>query len=165
VNLNLPWFRIRSSQDELVSNLVRNSVVKSPEVESAFAQLDRAMFQSRSPSPYRNSYIDGPLPIGFSVQMSAPHVHGTTLELLQPYLKAGGTFLDVGSGSGFMCAAMALAAGEGSVVHAIEHIPELAEHSKLNIEDAGAGHLLESGIPASVERNERVKMVGRRQVG
>jgi len=146
---------------ERCSNQGQHAVLPSAPLFEQIKQIPN----DRSPSPYRNSYIDGPLPIGFSVQMSAPHVHGTTLELLQPYLKAGGTFLDVGSGSGFMCAAMALAAGEGSVVHAIEHIPELAEHSKLNIEDAGAGHLLESGIPASVERNERVKMVGRRQVG
>ena len=59
-----------------------------------------------------------PLPIGFSVQMSAPHVHAMTLELLAPWLERGGQFLDVGSGSGFMCAAMALVGGPQSVVHA-----------------------------------------------
>lgn len=134
-----------ASQLELVDNLVRHEVIRSERVISAFRQLDRSCFQTRSPSPYRNAYVDGPLPIGFSVQMSAPHVHAHTIELLQPYLERGGTFLDVGSGSGFMCAAMTLSAAEGSVVHAVEHIPELAEHSKLNIADAGQGHLLTSG--------------------
>ena len=104
--------------------------------------------QSRAPSPYRNPYVDGPLPIGYSVQMSAPHVHAITLELLYKHLaaKGGGEFLDIGSGSGFMCAAMALVAGPESIVHAREHIPELAAHSKLNIADAGAGHLLDSRL-------------------
>ena len=93
--------------------------------------------------------------------MGSPHVHAITLELLQPWLSnTDELFLDVGSGSGFMCAAMALLAGSQSRVHARctvignfaveaalhrEHIPELVEHSKLNIADAGHADLLSSG--------------------
>jgi hypothetical protein len=43
---------------------------------------------------------DCPVPIGYGQTISAPHMHATCLELLEPQLRPGARVLDVGSGSG-----------------------------------------------------------------
>ena len=53
-------------------------------------------------------YKDNPQPIGSNVTISAPHMHAHALETLAEHLKPGKRALDVGSGSGFLTACMAL---------------------------------------------------------
>lgn len=44
------------------------------------------------------SYVDIPIPIGYSATISAPHMHAKCLELLEDHLLPGARALDVGSG-------------------------------------------------------------------
>lgn len=59
-----------------------------------------------------NPYMDAPQGIGFGVTISAPHMHAHALELLKDQLTEGERALDVGSGSGYLTACMALMVGE-----------------------------------------------------
>lgn len=100
------------------------------------------------------AYIDAPSPIGFRQTISAPHMHGTALELLKDRLKPGCIALDVGSGSGYLAAVMARmvapmigeAEGHDGKVIGIDVIPQLVEQSIRNVhEDSGAKRRLEAG--------------------
>jgi protein-L-isoaspartate(D-aspartate) O-methyltransferase len=55
-----------------------------------------------------NAYSDSPQGIGYGVTISAPHMHAQALEYLADHLQEGATCLDVGSGSGYLAACMAL---------------------------------------------------------
>ena len=77
--------------------------------------------------------------------------HAHALESLLPFLHPGATVLDVGSGSGYLCAVLNQlvspsqpGAPQGKVV-GIDHIPELVEWSKSNLIDNGLGPALDQG--------------------
>ncbi|XP_050537732.1 protein-L-isoaspartate(D-aspartate) O-methyltransferase isoform X2 [Daktulosphaira vitifoliae] len=89
--------------------------------------VDRGHYTSKSP------YLDQPQGIGFGVTISAPHMHAYALELLKDQLKEGERALDIGSGSGYLTACMAVMLGENGKAIGIDHIPELVEKSIENI--------------------------------
>ena len=64
--------------------------------------VDRCFFSPQDP------YIDSPQSIGYGVTISAPHMHAHALEILKDHLKEGSKSLDVGSGSGYLTACMAI---------------------------------------------------------
>lgn len=73
------------------------------------------------------------------------------MENLLPFLNPGATILDVGSGSGYLCAVLhhlvspsQPGALQGKVI-GIDHIPELVEWSKSNLTHNGLGHTLDEG--------------------
>jgi protein-L-isoaspartate(D-aspartate) O-methyltransferase len=68
--------------------------------------------------------------IGYDVVISAPHIHAHCLEQLAPKLIPGAKVLDVGCGSGYLCAAMyeLTKSKDGTAkIFGIEHIPQLAQ--------------------------------------
>ncbi|XP_053211305.1 protein-L-isoaspartate(D-aspartate) O-methyltransferase-like [Panonychus citri] len=91
-----------------------------------------------------NHFTDAPQKIGFAVTISAPHMHAYALEYFKDHLVEGATALDVGSGSGYLTACMAHMVGPTGKVYGIDHIPELVEQSKVNIEK-DSPDLLSSG--------------------
>lgn len=68
--------------------------------------VDRAKYCKNNP------YMDAPQGIGYNVTISAPHMHAHVLELLKDHLNDGERALDVGSGSGYLTACMAIMVGE-----------------------------------------------------
>ena len=83
--------------------------------------------------------------------------HAHAAENLLPFLKPGARVLDVGSGSGYLCAVLyrilqdeADQRSEESKVVGIDHIPELVEWSVGNLRQDGLGDAVEHG---------RIKMV------
>lgn len=73
--------------------------------------IDRGEFWSRIDN-YGNrlqfdpeSYADAPQSINFNVVISAPHLHAHVLECLSDVLGPGSKVLDVGCGTGILCAA------------------------------------------------------------
>ncbi|PSC68503.1 L-isoaspartate(D-aspartate) O-methyltransferase [Micractinium conductrix] len=149
------------SQDWLVDHLRTEGVVKSREVESVLRRVDRAHYVDRG-IPHAYAYQDSPLPIGYHETISAPHMHATCLELLRDHLKPGARVLDVGSGSGYLSAAMGLMVGETGKVVGIEKHPELAALSVSNVRrdhpellDGGAVQLRAGNVLGDVlEREE-----------
>ena len=64
--------------------------------------VDRKDFCSSEP------YRDSPQPIGSNATISAPHMHAYALENLKERLHPGSKVLDVGCGSGYLAACMAI---------------------------------------------------------
>jgi protein-L-isoaspartate(D-aspartate) O-methyltransferase len=65
-------------------------------------KVDRGFFTRH------NAYDDSPQGIGYGVTISAPHMHAYALEVLHDHLKEGCRALDIGSGSGYLTACMAI---------------------------------------------------------
>ena len=65
-------------------------------------RVDRGYFSPTDP------YMDSPQSIGYGVTISAPHMHAQALEVLHDHLKEGSKALDIGSGSGYLTACMAI---------------------------------------------------------
>jgi protein-L-isoaspartate(D-aspartate) O-methyltransferase len=115
-----------------------NGIIRSDAVESAMLAVDRGNYSRNNP------YMDAPQGIGYGVTISAPHMHAHALELLKDKLMHGDRALDVGSGSGYLTACMAIMLGEKGIAVGIDHIPELVEMSVHNIEK-DQPELLQSG--------------------
>ena len=67
------------------------------------------------------------------------------LEELADKLQPGARALDVGSGSGYLTAAMAEMVSPGGVCVGIDHIPELVEWSRCNLQRDGKQSLMDAG--------------------
>ena len=98
-------------------------------VAAAFAAVPRQHYLRTAPCV---AYLDAALDIGFNVQISAPHVHAIALGALAERLRDAALVLDVGSGTGWLAAAMAIMAPHATV-HGREHVPELAARSRLSL--------------------------------
>jgi protein-L-isoaspartate(D-aspartate) O-methyltransferase len=134
------WRSSGSSNTELVDNLQANGVIENPRVAAAMKAVDRGLFSRNNP------YMDAPQSIGYAVTISAPHMHAHALELLADKLTDGAKVLDVGSGSGYLTACMALMVGKTGVAVGIEHINELVELSITNVnKDPSLAAILDSG--------------------
>ncbi|GBF98477.1 hypothetical protein Rsub_11687 [Raphidocelis subcapitata] len=131
----------RAGQDRLVDYLITSELVKTPRVEAALRAVDRKKFVDPAHAPPAESYQDTPLPIGYAQTISAPHMHAICLELLEGHLKPGARALDVGSGSGYLAAAMALMVAPDGRVLGVEKVPELAVRSVESIQAAAPGLL------------------------
>ena len=82
------------------------------------------------------SYVDSPQSINYNVVISAPHLHAHVLELLSDKLQPGNKVLDVGSGTGILCAAFYECMKTDhpyTCVVGIEHIEGLAQSSLRNL--------------------------------
>ncbi|CAH3111246.1 unnamed protein product [Porites lobata] len=134
----MEWRSHGRDNNDLVSQLTRNKILKTQRVQEAMRKVDRGNYCDFSP------YLDSPQSIGYGVTISAPHMHAHALEMLKDHLLEGAKALDVGSGSGYLTACMAEMVGKTGKVVGIEHIPELVEQSKQNIK-RGNADLLESG--------------------
>ena len=90
--------------------------------------------------------MDSPQGIGYAVTISAPHMHAHALQILSGHLKEGSRVLDVGSGSGYLTACMAVMVGESGLAVGIDHMEQLVNMSVANCQkDPTASALLESG--------------------
>jgi protein-L-isoaspartate(D-aspartate) O-methyltransferase len=138
VTFGMAWRSHGKTNAELIRNLRANGIIRSDAVESAMLAVDRGNYSRNNP------YMDAPQGIGYGVTISAPHMHAHALELLKDKLMHGDRALDVGSGSGYLTACMAIMLGEKGIAVGIDHIPELVEMSVHNIEK-DQPELLQSG--------------------
>jgi len=80
----------------------------------------------------RFSYYDSPLPIGYEQTISQPYIVALMTELLKP--KAEHRVLEVGTGSGYQAAVLALLVKE---VYTIEIVRPLAERAEADLKRLG----------------------------
>ncbi|KAK0570059.1 hypothetical protein OC861_000366 [Tilletia horrida] len=151
----MAWRCGGKSNAELIANLCRAQIIETPAVAEAMGKIDRRNYLPGRPHP-NISYADSPQSIDYGATISAPHMHAYALESLAPFLnRPGASALDVGSGSGYLLGVLhhlappspsggSDAQGNGKII-GIEHIPELAEASKENLQDDGLGQHLASG--------------------
>jgi protein-L-isoaspartate(D-aspartate) O-methyltransferase len=119
-------------EDEAYYNNLRNHMV-SEQIISRGIQDERLLDALRSvprhwfvPQEYANiAYTDGPLPIGHAQTISQPYIVALMTELLE--LEGEENVLEVGTGSGYQAALLALLAQQ---VHTIERHEALAEKAE-----------------------------------
>ncbi|KAF8399814.1 hypothetical protein HHK36_015685 [Tetracentron sinense] len=125
----------------LVAHLKQKGIVRSKKVAEVMETVDRGLFVPQENTPY----VDSPMAIGYNATISAPHMHGTCLELLEENLQPGMHALDVGSGTGYLTACFALMIGPQGHTVGVEHIPELLTTSIENIQKSAAAQSLKEG--------------------
>ena len=141
----MSWRSHGSDNRSLVEALARNEIIATPSVERAMLAVDRGDFVLDR----RSAYYDSPQPIGHAATISAPHMHAHCLELFTAHAKPGAKVLDVGSGSGYLCAVFAHMVGPSGKAVGVEHIPQLVELSLQNLrKSAGHARMLEEGTIA-----------------
>ncbi|KAA8894278.1 protein-L-isoaspartate O-methyltransferase [Sphaerosporella brunnea] len=143
----MSWRCTGQTNAELVNNLFRNGLIKSERVRNAFNAVDRGHFSKAEP------YSDAPQRIGCDATISgvAPHMHAYAAESLLPRLNPGARVLDIGSGSGYLCALFGHLVGPTGKVIGVEHIPQLVQMSEQNLRrDPLHSQMLDEG---------RIKMV------
>lgn len=118
-----------STNKEMVEDLKKQGVLKSPEIVNAFLQIDRKKFLK--PEQYGHAYDDTPLPTLSGQTISQPYTVAFMFELLKP--KIGQKVLDIGSGSGWTTALLAEIVGVKGEVTGTEIIPTLVELGRENI--------------------------------
>eukprot|EP00635_Sarcinochrysidales_sp_CCMP3193_P002993 CAMPEP_0118892632 /NCGR_PEP_ID=MMETSP1166-20130328/2153_1 /TAXON_ID=1104430 /ORGANISM="Chrysoreinhardia sp, Strain CCMP3193" /LENGTH=493 /DNA_ID=CAMNT_0006831375 /DNA_START=12 /DNA_END=1493 /DNA_ORIENTATION=+ len=120
-----------SSAEALARWLERRGIIRSRWIKKAFREVDRGDFV---PARCREcAYDDSPLRArddgaGCIVHLSAPSIYAAALEALN--LKAGESFLNVGSGSGYLSALAVRGLTAKAVHHCVERCPELAQRSR-----------------------------------
>ena len=82
---SMAWRCSGKSQKELVDNLKQSGILKTPNIEEVMRRIDRRDFVT-SDSP---AYKDSPQGIGYSVTISAPHMHAHALEAMSEQLLPG----------------------------------------------------------------------------
>jgi protein-L-isoaspartate(D-aspartate) O-methyltransferase len=132
------------SHPELIDALTANGVVQSQRVRDILLQVDRGFFSPTNP------YTDNSQLIGYGVIISAPHMHVHALELLRDHLKEGARCLDVGSGSGYLTACMALMVGKTGYTVGIDHVPELVGMTVKNLNAWNPNVLKQPNIKVAV---------------
>lgn len=120
----MAWRCSGESNEELVKNLKRNRLVNEKAAYEAMLAIDRSAFVL--PEYQNYAYEDRPLPIGYDVTISAPHMHAMMLDQMAPFLGQGTTALDIGSGSGYIVACMAKMCDKA---YGVEHISPLVPRS------------------------------------
>jgi protein-L-isoaspartate(D-aspartate) O-methyltransferase len=129
--------------EELIQKLVRNGILRSPDVIEALRRVPREPFL---PEPVKSSAgMDCPLPIGSGQTASAPHMVSIMDEALE--LEVGHKVLEVGGGSGWHASTIAEIVAPSDIskeswghVYTIERIAELAAFAKQNITETGYGN-------------------------
>ena len=96
-----------------------------------------------------NPYKDVPKQIGWGTTISAPSMHAETLQYLHNKLSTAHTVLDIGTGSGFITAAMAQLIPDQGTVYAVDHIQEINDFAQSNIKKV-CPHLIRKGKVAFI---------------
>lgn len=108
---------------EPLAAFLRSAGIRDERVLAAIGRVDRALFV---PEQHRlEADADRPLPIGFGQTISQPFVVAFMTERLD--LSGDERVLEIGTGSGYQTAILALLARE---VFSVEIVPELAERAR-----------------------------------
>ena len=121
-------FEVKSNQliEELRQHGIRERVL------DAMKSVPRHLFVPEREQ--ENAYGDYPLMIGFNQTISAPHMVAIMCDLLD--IRDGMKVLEIGAGSGYHAAVMAVLAGSGHV-YTVERIEPLALLARQNLKKAG----------------------------
>jgi len=111
--------------DELVDNLKEANYIKSPEVEQVFRLVDRADYFPEGTQ--QHAYKDLAWKSG-NIHLSAPCIYSQVLESLE--LKEGLSFLNLGSGTGYLSTMIGLMIGSSGVNHGVEMFEDVVEFAE-----------------------------------
>ena len=125
---------------DIVLKLKFDSVILSTVCENAMRAVDRKDFYSGKNAKGKDIYEDEDQKIGYSATISSISMHAWIIEYCNEYgrLVPGSKVLDVGCGTGFLCAAFYEAVKDPhnlkrTAVVGIEHIDKLADQAISNL--------------------------------
>ena len=114
----------------MVAHNLQGRDISDKSVLKAMSEVPRHLFV---PQSLRNkAYADHPLPIGKGQTISQPYVVAMMTQAVS--LKPGDRVLEIGTGSGYQAAVLAVMVGE---VYTIEIIPSLAESAAKKLKELG----------------------------
>ncbi|KAF8424117.1 protein-L-isoaspartate O-methyltransferase [Tirmania nivea] len=147
----MSWRCSSTTNEGLVNNLWKHGLLSTPRIKEAMMKVDRAHFSREMP------YEDSPQRIGYDATISAaPHIHANALETLKEYIKPGSNVLDIGSGSGYLCAVIAHLVAPNGKVTGIDHIPQITSLSIANLRKSPVmSGMLDSGLISIVTGDGR----------
>jgi protein-L-isoaspartate(D-aspartate) O-methyltransferase len=102
---------------------IRERGIEDLELLQLFDQVPRHIFLPEGVWP--RAYEDAPIPIGFGQTASQPSLQAYYLDLLQP--GSEDTVLEIGTGSGYLTALLALTANR---VYSVERVRELSRRAR-----------------------------------
>src|SRR6201995_4182338 len=115
-----------AARQQMVDQQIRTWEVLDPRVLDAFSVVPREAFV---PAAYRElAFADAPIPIGHGQTMLAPKLQGRILQALGPL--ETDSILEIGSGTGYLSAALSLL---GASTHSIDIHPELVDLARANL--------------------------------
>ncbi|XP_041958471.1 protein-L-isoaspartate O-methyltransferase domain-containing protein 1 isoform X1 [Alosa sapidissima] len=116
--------------DDLIDNLKEAQYIRTEQVEQAFRAIDRGDYYLDS---YReNAYKDLAWKNG-NLHLSAPCIYSEVMEALR--LRQGLSFLNLGSGTGYLSTMVGLILGPFGVNHGVELHKDVVEYAKERLED------------------------------
>jgi len=115
---------LTAKREEMILNQIKNRGINNKSIINAMRAIKREMFVGEK--NIRNSYYDGPLPIGYGQTISQPYIVAIMTELIEP--KKSDKILEIGTGSGYQTAVIAELAGE---IYTVERIKELSEKASV----------------------------------
>lgn len=118
------------NNDDLIDNLLEADYIKTPLIERVFRAVDRAEYFL--PEGRANAYKDLAWKFG-NLHLSAPCIYSEVMEGL--CLKPGLSFLNLGSGTGYLSTMVGLIIGQYGVNHGIEYHNEVVQYANKKLED------------------------------
>ncbi|GIY81805.1 protein-L-isoaspartate O-methyltransferase domain-containing protein 2 [Caerostris darwini] len=118
------------TNDELIDHLVEAEFIKTPLIQRVFRAVDRGNYYV--PNQKQNAYKDIAWRMG-NLHLSAPCVYSVVMESLK--LRAGLSFLNLGSGSGYLSTMAGLVLGAYGVNHGIELYSDIVDFAYERLED------------------------------
>ncbi len=119
----------------MVSRQLEPRSIRDPEVLRAFREVPRHLFIPDV--GLREAYGDHPVPIGKGQTISQPYIVALMTQALR--LTGKEKVLEVGTGSGYQAAILALLAG---TVYSLERIPQLAVQAGKVLEELGYANVI-----------------------
>ncbi len=121
---------LEQARRRMVKRQLRRRGIEDERVLAAMGRVPRELFVA---SDDRDSaYEDTPLSIGHGQTISQPYMVALICEVAA--VREGDRVLDIGTGSGYQAAVLAEL---GADVHTVERIPELADHARASLRQAG----------------------------
>jgi len=124
--------KMATARDRLVDSLVANDIVTKPSTEAALRAVPRHEFVGDDHQ--ERAYQDRPLPIGNDQTISAPHIVGQMLDLID--VEPGDSVLEIGAGCGYHAAVTSEVVGDGNV-YSVEYDTELGEAARERLDRLG----------------------------
>jgi protein-L-isoaspartate(D-aspartate) O-methyltransferase len=123
-----------SQREDMVERQLRRRGIHDERVLQAMGAVPRERFV---PEPYqRRTYADSALPIGHDQTISQPWIVAAICQAVE--LTGHERVLEVGTGSGYSAAVLAMLARE---VVTVERVAELAERARATLRDLGIGNV------------------------
>ncbi len=119
-------------REEMVENQIRRRGVRNPEVLDALLRVPRHLFM-KGYSP-EAAYGDHAMPIGLGQTISQPYMVAIMTQVLVEAAGGRGRVLEIGTGSGYQAAILALLF---EAVFSMERVEELARESSGRLRELG----------------------------